>query len=117
MCVPSRFLRDIDSRFLEAVSADRPASRVSDKPTVSEATHQIAASPRRLTRIEPTTHTAAQTDYSNLQIDMRVWHERFGEGVIRAFEGEGNNRKAVVDFDKCGQKQLLLKFARLKVIE
>ncbi len=117
MCVPSRFLRDIDSRFLEAVSTDRPASRVSDKPTVSEATHQIAASPRRLTRIEPTTHTAAQTDYSNLQIDMRVWHERFGEGVIRAFEGEGNNRKAVVDFDKCGQKQLLLKFARLKVIE
>ena len=117
MCVPSRFLRDIDSRFLEAVSADRPASRVSDKPTVSEATHQIATSPRRLTRIEPTTHTAAQTDYSNLQIDMRVWHERFGEGVIRAFEGEGNNRKAVVDFDKCGQKQLLLKFARLKVIE
>ena len=117
MCVPSRFLRDIDSRFLEAVSADRPASRVSDKPTVSEATHQIAASPRRLTRIEPITHTAAQTDYSNLQIDMRVWHERFGEGVIRAFEGEGNNRKAVVDFDKCGQKQLLLKFARLKVIE
>ena len=117
MCVPSRFLRDIDSRFLEAVSADRPAFRVSDKPTVSEATHQIAASPRRLTRIEPTTHTAAQTDYSNLQIDMRVWHERFGEGVIRAFEGEGNNRKAVVDFDKCGQKQLLLKFARLKVIE
>ncbi len=117
MCVPSRFLRDIDSRFLEAVSADRPASRVSDKPTVSETTHQIAASTRRLTRIEPTTHTAAQTDYSNLQIDMRVWHERFGEGVIRAFEGEGNNRKAVVDFDKCGQKQLLLKFARLKVIE
>ena len=117
MCVPSRFLRDIDSRFLEAVSADHPAFRVSDKPTVSEATHQIAASPRRLTRIEPTTHTAAQTDYSNLQIDMRVWHERFGEGVIRAFEGEGNNRKAVVDFDKCGQKQLLLKFARLKVIE
>ena len=117
MCVPSRFLRDIDSRFLEAVSADRPASRVSDKPTISETTHQIAASPRRLTRIEPTTHTAAQTDYSNLQIDMRVWHERFGEGVIRAFEGEGNNSKAVVDFDKCGQKQLLLKFARLKVIE
>lgn len=118
MCVPSRFLRDIDSRFLEATSAeDRPIFQAPSHSTTPEATTRISPSPRKMTRIEPTSHAATQADYSDLQINTRVWHERFGEGIIRALEGDGNNRKAVVDFDKCGQKQLLLKFARLKVIE
>ena len=47
---------------------------------------------------------------------MRVVHARFGEGVIQAIEGNNVNKTAVIEFDKDGQKKLLLKFAKLRVI-
>ena len=40
-------------------------------------------------------------------------HDRFGEGLVVAIEGEGGNLKATVDFDNLGRKQLFLKFAKL----
>ncbi len=45
----------------------------------------------------------------------RVYHDRFGSGVIRQIDGEPPNTTAVVDFDKSGEKKLLLRFARLKL--
>ena len=45
---------------------------------------------------------------------MRVEHERFGAGEVVSVEGEGENAKAAIRFDTCGQKQLLLRFARIK---
>ncbi len=48
---------------------------------------------------------------------QRVQHERFGNGVVLKIEGTGDNQKATVEFANVGQKQLLLKFARLKVLE
>jgi DNA helicase-2/ATP-dependent DNA helicase PcrA len=47
---------------------------------------------------------------------MKVKHPRFGQGRILQIEGEGNNRKATVFFAESGQKQLLLRFARLKIV-
>jgi DNA helicase II / ATP-dependent DNA helicase PcrA len=47
---------------------------------------------------------------------MQVTHERFGHGKVINVEGDGQNRKATVFFQSAGQKQLLLKFARLKII-
>ena len=48
---------------------------------------------------------------------MRISHERFGEGVVLAIEDTGNNAKATVAFDNFGTKQLLLKFAKLKIVK
>ena len=45
---------------------------------------------------------------------MKVVHERFGEGKVLQVEG---NEKATVFFNGAGQKQLLLKFAKLRIIE
>jgi len=47
---------------------------------------------------------------------MQVRHERFGQGKVISLEGEGANKKATVFFPGIGQKQLLLKFAKLKII-
>jgi DNA helicase-2/ATP-dependent DNA helicase PcrA len=53
---------------------------------------------------------------SNLQPGCRVRHERFGEGEILQIEGTDANQKATVLFDNFGQKQLLLKFAKLTLV-
>jgi DNA helicase-2/ATP-dependent DNA helicase PcrA len=43
----------------------------------------------------------------------RVLHSTFGEGTVLEITGDGDNRKARIDFDDFGEKQLLLKYARL----
>ena len=48
---------------------------------------------------------------------MEVFHERFGKGKVVNLEGVGPNRKATVFFPAIGQKQLLLRFAKLRLAE
>ena len=47
---------------------------------------------------------------------MKIEHQRFGVGTILKLEGAGENAKATVEFVNSGTKQLLLKFAKFKVI-
>lgn len=47
----------------------------------------------------------------------KIEHERFGIGTVIKLEGTGENQKATVEFNNSGTKQLLLKFARFKVIK
>jgi DNA helicase-2/ATP-dependent DNA helicase PcrA len=53
---------------------------------------------------------------SGIQTGMQVEHPRFGTGKVIGLEGEEPNRKATVFFQGHGQKQLLLKFAKLKIL-
>ncbi len=46
-----------------------------------------------------------------------VYHDRFGRGTIISIDGEAPNTTALVNFDKSGEKKLLLRFARLKLPE
>jgi DNA helicase-2/ATP-dependent DNA helicase PcrA len=55
-------------------------------------------------------------DPAEIQSGMEVEHPRFGTGKVLNLEGPGPDRKATVFFREHGQKQLLLKFARLKII-
>ena len=45
-----------------------------------------------------------------------IEHQRFGVGRVMKLEGIGENQKATVEFRNAGTKQLLLKFARYKII-
>ena len=47
---------------------------------------------------------------------MTIEHQRFGIGKVLNLEGSGENAKATVEFRNAGTKQLLLKFAKFKVI-
>ncbi|HYQ57973.1 MAG TPA: ATP-dependent DNA helicase, partial [Draconibacterium sp.] len=51
-----------------------------------------------------------------IQVGMQVEHQRFGEGKVINIEGVTPNIKATVFFKSGTQKQLLLKFAKLKII-
>lgn len=46
-----------------------------------------------------------------------IEHERFGVGDVVKVEGTGENTKATVQFRNAGTKQLLLKFARYKILK
>ncbi|MGC8803933.1 MAG: ATP-dependent DNA helicase, partial [Bacteroidales bacterium] len=63
------------------------------------------------------TSQAASNMQGNLKVGMRVSHHQFGEGTIIAIEGTEPNLKATVHFDTEGEKKLLLKFARLQIIQ
>lgn len=145
MCSPSRFLKDIDAQYLsmpaDAMAADsfaRPRERfqrpaafaspfrqpraVEQDDSVSPAT-PAAGRQQRLTKVEAAVtasspvSSAPPSDLSGLQVGAKVRHDRFGEGEVTAIEGAGVNAKATVVFTHFGQKQLLLKFARLTVLE
>lgn len=44
-------------------------------------------------------------------------HDRFGLGVVERIDGSGVDTKATVRFVNAGVKQLLLRFAKYKVVE
>lgn len=47
---------------------------------------------------------------------MRVQHQKFGFGTVVSLEGAGANKKAHIHFDTDGDKMLMLKFAKLKIV-
>lgn len=49
-----------------------------------------------------------------LKVGDVIEHERFGRGEVVSLEQEGGNRRAFVNFESAGQKQLLLKYAKFK---
>ena len=129
---PSRFLREIDRKYY-AVAPDNDSNRYdqfpqtkfrkSDFETYRQPRPQPAAAPPRPVRPTPSSpaHTPspgfAPSPIADLQVGQRVEHDRFGYGKILSLEGDGPNRKAVVDFENSGQKTLLLKFAKLRIVQ
>lgn len=136
MCSPSRFLKDIDARFLENnAMTDRAFLRERiqrqtfespmrqpyewNRPDESSASSVQSAPKPRLRKIESmpsgSPSSLAPANLSGLQVGSQVHHDRFGDGEVIAIEGEGGNAKATIAFSLFGQKQLLLKFAKLTI--
>ena len=128
-CTPSRFINEIDQQYVES-SAD--ISNVF-RGTQTEKINPFARlnQPSKTNTFssggfqQKTTAAAPSTPKGNLKTvlpdafkeGMNVYHEKFGQGKILAIEGEGPNKKATVAFDVAGQKNLLLKYANLKLVE
>ena len=81
---------------------------------------------RNLKRIVPVARPSSVSSGSNIpqggaathgvSVGRMIEHERFGIGEVVRLEGTGDNCKATVRFENAGEKQLLLKFARFKII-
>lgn len=145
---PSRFLKDIDVRFLRlpqdagmfrrveeeaavfrrenarGFAPDKEDTPYGGKERVSvRPKQQIIAPtvPRNLKRVAPSANTAstspsAGASANRVQQGQLIEHERFGLGEVLKVEGEGDNAKATIRFKNAGDKQLLLRFARFKVL-
>ena len=70
-------------------------------------------------RITPPTQTSdsqASASSAELHVGSVIEHSRFGVGKVTQLEGTGMDTKATVDFVNVGTKQLLLRFAKFKVV-
>ena len=75
-------------------------------------------------RLRPLTSTRSQNkpsgpstgDTFDIHEGCVIEHQRFGRGTVVKVEGKGENTKATVIFENMGTKQLLVKFARFKII-
>lgn len=144
-CNPSRFLKDIDVRYLQVPQEELMDTRIEEKASrfrkeasrasyerepretgpsmfdggpMPEEPHRFVP-PRTLRRIPDASPSAAPAGPSagGLSAGMWIEHERFGKGEVTRVEGNGDNCKATVQFQHAGVKQLLLKFARFKIID
>ena len=55
-------------------------------------------------------------DITKYKEGMRIYHKKFGEGIIQIIEAEGDDYKLDIQFDKSGHKRLMAKFANLEII-
>ncbi len=144
---PSRFLHDIDVHYLslpESSELERSVtnnagrfnrnfeegrsknrSSLSNQPKENK---QVSFAPRNLKRITslgdsslsnaaPSSDLTPDSIHSGVQPGQIIEHERFGLGEVTKVEGSGDNAKATIHFKNVGDKQLLLRFARFKIIE
>jgi len=132
-CVPSRFIRDINPHYLEMADSmlsmrnfskkrELPIDNQENKTIFTETSNKsLSGFNRKLKKIvrKPEVSATEVSDMAGnngLQAGMFVEHSRFGKGKVISIEGAFPNTKAVIDFDDGGKKQLLLKFAKLKIL-
>jgi len=143
-CTPSRFLKDIDSKYLNMPSEgiksswnSRPSMFDEDsKPIFSRREQSSAPSFRPKPKIEPQQPVrkpweqgkfqkvtesmlkdSAPAQSSALKVGNVIEHERFGIGTVMEVTGFGGDTKARIKFLNVGEKTLLLKFARYKLLK
>ena len=95
----------------EAPFTARPASSLSLERAGGE-----APSPSTSRRLVSPNASGGATRVAQLTPGQLIGHERFGVGEVIKVEGTGENTKALIRFKNAGEKQLLLKFARFRVI-
>ena len=139
-CQPSRFLKDIDPKFLRlAPGVNLPGratqvnpmdnyrsswSNYDKKPSAGRFSHQPerSATPSDLNRTTATASKSSSSEggfgmhaSSSLSIGMSIEHSTFGHGTIIAIT-TGANDTITVKFNNVGEKKLLLRFAKFKII-
>ena len=80
----------------------------------------VSPSGKRMTRVDSSASAPAASSagpVESIAEGVNVWHEKFGKGKVLRVEGASPNEKATVFFPKAGQKQLLLKFAKLEITD
>ena len=57
-----------------------------------------------------------KVDLTQYEAGVKIYHKKFGEGIITKTEPEGDDLKVDIDFEKYGHKRLMAKFSNLEVI-
>ena len=128
---PSRFIDEIDIQYINHI---KPLENYSFKPLFNTSIFESSSESKReikikektilkptlsqlkkLREIDQNTSLSISQDAINLKEGMKVEHARFGKGTVQLIEGMGNDRKAIISFKGFGTKNLLLRFAKLKI--
>ena len=134
-CEPSRFIDEIDGQYLDFPEpvAKKEKALDDDEDSFLNPVKKLFRKEKKKSEPPPppvaknlvkmniaksaSTQGANNNEHlKDLQTGMEVYHERFGNGKVMNIEGVFPNSKATVEFEGTGQKQLLLKFAKLKIM-
>lgn len=132
-CEPSRFLDEIEPKYLELDFVKKQTSNPffenerSQWKSKNNEQGDVFSKPKPIAAKVKTTSLLAKAhvptegftpeDTSGLQVGHEVEHERFGFGKVINLEGNKPDIKATIFFKEIGQKQLLLKFAKLRIVK
>ncbi|WP_336525043.1 UvrD-helicase domain-containing protein, partial [Bacteroides acidifaciens] len=121
-----RFRREIEGGFTRSASPVRaPFGSTSsfgqrERPKVQIIAPSVPRNLKKVSAVGSSGGAQASSSGSALaagvQAGQMIEHERFGLGEVMKVEGTGDNAKATIHFKNAGDKQLLLRFARFKVI-
>lgn len=133
---PSRFLEEINNKHLEILNIEFKGSTKNRSGLDSDLfdgdfspRYPKGPNPKYQNKQEPLrspqnlkpisnaklTHPVGGS-LSDLKLGDHVLHDRFGKGIVKSIEGDPENAKALIDFENEGEKKLLLKFAKLKIL-
>jgi DNA helicase II / ATP-dependent DNA helicase PcrA len=127
-CEPSRFLEELDPTCLEHPLHGKAVNTSENKPwsgpgsgnniKPSRTLKPLAESLGRqtITETDKINQVGSFDDAAAVQVGMEVQHARFGKGKVLSMDGGLADRRATIFFQSAGQKQILLKFAKLKII-
>lgn len=129
-CEPSSFLKEIDKRYLRLeIEEEQPAENFNNARigTINGGKSMVAHERERTANLRPLISNAEvvtegkkldsiEVNGQLLKPGLQVEHERFGVGEIMSLEGEEGNVKAIIRFRNSGEKCLLLKYAKIKLI-
>ena len=101
---PSRFLAEIPAELVEEVRPRVQVSRPAYVPA-QRAPSQPARNPRFM-----------DDGPGSLRLGQRVRHQKFGDGVVLNLEGQGQNARVQVNFERQGTKWLMMGYANLETV-
>ena len=136
---PSRFLDEIPERFINTTRRASAGKGSFARPETSSfggfrsfgqqrdsyspsAKPSYSSSKPSISTPKPTVQTKTEVELAQIGelatpeqivVNKRVYHKKFGYGVVISTDGFGEEKKALVAFDTVGNKTLLLKFAKL----
>ena len=99
----------------------RISDRDEDVPEWKRVTSQFRPDPKPASDTSSSSSSSAGSSSSGssfgaLKEGCKIEHQRFGVGIVRKIEGQGENAKATVEFQNSGIKQLLLKYAKYTIL-
>ena len=112
-CEPSRFLSEIDNKYTNKNSLHKQQPSNIDNTLLRLRNFKKRKNISKLKSFK----SSSQNIKINIKINDVVFHERFGKGHVKEIEKDGENSRATINFNNSGEKKVLLKFAKLKVIK
>ena len=121
-----RFRREIEGGFTRSASPSRApfgstSSEQRERPKAQIIAPSVPRNLKKVSTVSPSSGAQATSSTSpsvaGVQAGQMIEHERFGLGEVIKVEGTGDNAKATIHFKNAGDKQLLVRFARFKVVE
>ena len=122
-CEPSRFLDDVDQRYIKVSTK---LAGLESVPPSSQYAKNLVNGIKKTVSSAPVAKSATSykapadfmpSDTSGLQTGMKVEHPKFGFGTVVHMDMSGADRKAKIEFSEVGEKTLLLSFAKLRIVQ